>query len=66
MKINLAVVCPGVLAPNLSGATFYGISIYRKIPFTGKKQLINPKRKVKFIALGKLQALEEMVARHQE
>ena len=35
-------------------------SIYRKIPFTGKKQLINPKRKVKFIALGKLRALEEV------
>jgi nucleoid DNA-binding protein len=41
-------------------------SIYRKIPFTGKKQLINPKRKVKFVALGKLRALEEVVARHQE
>jgi nucleoid DNA-binding protein len=35
-------------------------SIFRKIPFTGKKQLINPKRKVKFIALGKLRALEEV------
>ncbi len=35
-------------------------SIYRKIPFTGKKQLINPKRKVKFVALGKLRALEEV------
>jgi nucleoid DNA-binding protein len=35
-------------------------SIYRKIPFTGKKQLINPKRKVNFIALGKLRALEEV------
>jgi nucleoid DNA-binding protein len=36
--------------------------IYRKIPFTGKKQLINPKRKVKFIALGKLRALVDFVA----
>jgi nucleoid DNA-binding protein len=39
---------------------YHRASIYRKIPFTGKKQLINPKRKVKFIALGKLRALEEV------
>jgi nucleoid DNA-binding protein len=35
-------------------------SIYRKIPFTGKEKLINPKRQVKFVALGKLRALEEV------
>jgi len=27
-------------------------SIYRKIPFTGEMKVINPKRKVKFVALG--------------
>ena len=35
-------------------------SIYRKIPFTGEMKVINPKRKVKFIALGKLRLLEEV------
>jgi nucleoid DNA-binding protein len=34
-------------------------SIYRKIPFTGETKLIEPKRKVKFVALGKLRALEK-------
>jgi nucleoid DNA-binding protein len=33
-------------------------SIYRKIPFTGEMKMINPKRKVKFVALGSLRALE--------
>ena len=36
-------------------------SIYRKIPFTGEMKVINPKRKVKFVALGTLRALEEIV-----
>lgn len=36
-------------------------SIYRKIPFTGEMKLINPKRKVQFVALGKLRALEEVI-----
>ena len=35
-------------------------SIYRKIPFTGEMKVINPKRKVKFVALGTLRALEEV------
>lgn len=35
-------------------------SIYRKIPFTGEMKVINPKRKVKFLALGSLRALEEV------
>jgi nucleoid DNA-binding protein len=35
-------------------------SIYRKIPFTGEMKLINPKRKVQFVALGKLRSLEEV------
>ena len=35
-------------------------SIYRKIPFTGEMKVINPKRKVKFVALGSLRAQEEV------
>ena len=35
-------------------------SVYRKIPFTGEMKVINPKRKVKFVALGSLRALEEV------
>lgn len=35
-------------------------SIYRKIPFTGEMKVINPKRKVKFVALGRLRTLEEV------
>ena len=35
-------------------------SIYRKIPFTGEMKVINPKRKVRFVALGSLRALEEV------
>ena len=35
-------------------------SIYRKISFTGEMKAINPKRKVKFVALGRLRALEEV------
>ena len=35
-------------------------SILRKIPFTGETKLINPKRKIKFVALGRLRALEEV------
>jgi nucleoid DNA-binding protein len=32
--------------------------IYRKIPFTGETKMTNAKRKVKFVALGKLRQLE--------
>jgi nucleoid DNA-binding protein len=34
--------------------------IYRKIPFTGETKMTNAKRKVKFVALGKLRQLEVM------
>lgn len=34
--------------------------IYRKIPFTGETKMTNAKRKVKFVALGKLRRLEVM------
>jgi nucleoid DNA-binding protein len=39
---------------------YHRARIYRKIPFTGKKRLINPKRRIKSIALGQLRALEEV------
>lgn len=35
--------------------------IYRKIPFTGETKMTNAKRTVKFVALGTLRALEEIV-----
>jgi len=41
-------------------------SIYRKIPFTGEMKVINPKRKVKFVALGSLRALEEVTQRQRK
>ena len=41
-------------------------SIYRKIPFTGEMKMINPKRKVKFVALGSLRALEEVTQSHRK
>ena len=41
-------------------------SIYRKIPFTGEMRMINPKRKIKFVALGSLRALEEVTQSHRK
>jgi len=32
--------------------------VFRKIPFTGELKMTNPKRKVKFVALGRLRQLE--------
>jgi hypothetical protein len=61
--MNLAVVRPDLLAPNLEflrGARFYGGSIHPKILSQAKSELKNPKRKGMFVALRKLRALEKI------
>jgi hypothetical protein len=57
---NERVLGQGAIRPEFAHEKRSGICDSEKIPFTGDMKVINPKRKVKFVALGSLRALEEV------